>query len=426
MSLSSFEHPMKLAQKLWRIPRSITGAGVRQTLSILNEIVPLAIKEFPSGQKVLDWTIPQEWKVNKAYVKRLNGETVVDFDDHNLHLLGYSTPFAGIVSKNELASHIYTLPNQPNAIPYHTSYYTPRWGFCMEHERFLSMNDDKYEVCIDTELFDGFLTLADGFIQGESDDEVLFSTYVCHPMMANNELSGPIVQTMLYKWLANQAKPKYSYRFIYIPETIGSIVYLHHYGKELKEKTKAGFVITCVGDNGDFTYKKTRLGNRATDKVAQFALENTSHKVLNWFPTGSDERQYCSPAFDLPIGSITRSMYGMYPEYHTSLDNLDFISEEGLVGSFEIYKKIVNILENNHKYQNMCVGGEPQLGSRGLYHTLSGAVGVEESVQANLWVLAYADAEHDLIDISRLSGIDFEILNMAAKRLVEAGLIKIS
>lgn len=258
MSLSSFEHPMKLAQKLWRIPRSITGAGVRQTLSILNEIVPLAIKEFPSGQKVLDWTIPQEWKVNKAYVKRLNGETVVDFDDHNLHLLGYSTPFAGIVSKNELASHIYTLPNQPNAIPYHTSYYTPRWGFCMEHERFLSMNDDKYEVCIDTELFDGFLTLADGFIQGESDEEVLFSTYVCHPMMANNELSGPIVQTMLYKWLANQAKPKYSYRFIYIPETIGSIVYLHHYGKELKEKTKAGFVITCVGDNGDFTYKKNK------------------------------------------------------------------------------------------------------------------------------------------------------------------------
>lgn len=374
----------KLKEQLFPICRSITGNGLRESLKIISKEIPLNILEIPTGTKAFDWEVPKEWNIKDAYVKDLKGNKIIDFKKSNLHILGYSTPFQGIISHEELMEHIYTLPEIPEAIPYLTSYYKERWGFCLEHQRLKELNQDKYEIFIDSELKNGSMSIGEGFIKGKIDKEVLLSTYLCHPSMGNNELSGPIVQTLLYNWLLERKdKLKYSYRFLYLPETIGSITYLSLFGENLKKNVVAGYVINCIGDRGKFTYKKSRQGNSLADKAALNILNNLNEdfNLYEWFPAGSDERQYCSLGFNLPIGSLMRSMYGTYKEYHTSLDNLDFIPLEELYKSFEIYKKILMNIEINEKLEAVHKNCEPKLDKRGLYPTLGSQKETTDSIK---------------------------------------------
>lgn len=393
----------KLKEQLFPICRSITGNGLRESLKIISKEIPLNILEIPTGTKAFDWEVPKEWNIKDAYVKDLKGNKIIDFKKSNLHILGYSTPFQGIISHEELMEHIYTLPEIPEAIPYLTSYYKERWGFCLEHQRLKELNQDKYEIFIDSELKNGSMSIGEGFIKGKIDKEVLLSTYLCHPSMGNNELSGPIVQTLLYNWLLERKdKLKYSYRFLYLPETIGSITYLSLFGENLKKNIVAGYVINCIGDRGKFTYKKSRQGNSLADKAALNILNNLNEdfNLYEWFPAGSDERQYCSLGFNLPIGSLMRSMYGTYKEYHTSLDNLDFIPLEELYKSFEIYKKIIMNIEINEKLEAVHKNCEPKLDKRGLYPTLGSQKETTDSVKKRMYLWAFSDGYNDLIDIA--------------------------
>ena len=393
----------KLKEQLFPICRSITGNGLRESLKIISKEIPLNILEIPTGTKAFDREVPKEWNIKDAYVKDLKGNKIIDFKKSNLHILGYSTPFQGIISHEELMEHIYTLPEIPEAIPYLTSYYKERWGFCLEHQRLKELNQDKYEIFIDSELKNGSMSIGEGFIKGKIDKEVLLSTYLCHPSMGNNELSGPIVQTLLYNWLLERKdKLKYSYRFLYLPETIGSITYLSLFGENLKKNIVAGYVINCIGDRGKFTYKKSRQGNSLADKAALNILNNLNEdfNLYEWFPAGSDERQYCSLGFNLPIGSLMRSMYGTYKEYHTSLDNLDFIPLEELYKSFEIYKKIIMNIEINEKLEAVHKNCEPKLDKRGLYPTLGSQKETTDSVKKRMYLWAFSDGYNDLIDIA--------------------------
>lgn len=393
----------KLKEQLFPICRSITGNGLRESLKIISKEIPLNILEIPTGTKAFDWEVPKEWNIKDAYVKDLKGNKIIDFKKSNLHILGYSTPFQGIISLEELMEHIYTLPEIPEAIPYLTSYYKERWGFCLEHQRLKELNQDKYEIFIDSELKNGSMSIGEGFIKGKIDKEVLLSTYLCHPSMGNNELSGPIVQTLLYNWLLKRKdKLKYSYRFLYLPETIGSITYLSLFGENLKKNVVAGYVINCIGDRGKFTYKKSRQGNSLADKAALNILNNLNEdfNLYEWFPAGSDERQYCSLGFNLPIGSLMRSMYGTYKEYHTSLDNLDFIPLEELYKSFEIYKKIIMNIEINEKLEAVHKNCEPKLDKRGLYPTLGSQKETTDSVKKRMYLWAFSDGYNDVIDIA--------------------------
>ena len=393
----------KLKEQLFPICRSITGNGLRESLKIISKEIPLNILEIPTGTKAFDWEVPKEWNIKDAYVKGLKGNKIIDFKKSNLHILGYSTPFQGIISHEELMEHIYTLPEIPEAIPYLTSYYKERWGFCLEHQRLKELNQDKYEIFIDSELKNGSMSIGEGFIKGKIDKEVLLSTYLCHPSMGNNELSGPIVQTLLYNWLLERKdRLKYSYRFLYLPETIGSITYLSLFGENLKKNVVAGYVINCIGDRGKFTYKKSRQGNSLADKAALNILNNLNEdfNLYEWFPAGSDERQYCSLGFNLPIGSLMRSMYGTYKEYHTSLDNLDFIPLEELYKSFEIYKKIIMNIEINEKLEAVHKNCEPKLDKRGLYPTLGSQKETTDSVKKRMYLWAFSDGYNDLIDIA--------------------------
>jgi aminopeptidase-like protein/aminoglycoside N3'-acetyltransferase len=393
----------KLKEQLFPICRSITGNGLRESLKIISKEIPLNILEIPTGTKAFDWEVPKEWNIKDAYVKDLKGNKIIDFKKSNLHILGYSTPFQGIISHEELMEHIYTLPEIPEAIPYLTSYYKERWGFCLEHQRLKELNQDKYEIFIDSELKNGSMSIGEGFIKGKIDKEVLLSTYLCHPSMGNNELSGPIVQTLLYNWLLERKdKLKYSYRFLYLPETIGSITYLSLFGENLKKNVVAGYVINCIGDRGKFTYKKSRQGNSLADKAALNILNNLNEdfNLYEWFPAGSDERQYCSLGFNLPIGSLMRSMYGTYKEYHTSLDNLDFIPLEELYKSFEIYKKILMNIEINEKLEAVHKNCEPKLDKRGLYPTLGSQKETTDSIKKRMYLWAFSDGYNDVIEIA--------------------------
>ena len=393
----------KLKEQLFPICRSITGNGLRESLKIISKEIPLNILEIPTGTKAFDWEVPKEWNIKDAYVKDLKGNKIIDFKKSNLHILGYSTPFQGIISHEELMEHIYTLPEIPEAIPYLTSYYKERWGFCLEHQRLKELNQDKYEIFIDSELKNGSMSIGEGFIKGKIDKEVLLSTYLCHPSMGNNELSGPIVQTLLYNWLLERKdKLKYSYRFLYLPETIGSITYLSLFGENLKKNVVAGYVINCIGDRGKFTYKKSRQGNSLADKAALNILNNLNEdfNLYEWFPAGSDERQYCSLGFNLPIGSLMRSMYGTYKEYHTSLDNLDFIPLEELYKSFEIYKKILMNIEINEKLEAVHKNCEPKLDKRGLYPTLGSQKETTDSIKKRMYLWAFSDGYNEVIEIA--------------------------
>jgi aminopeptidase-like protein len=404
--------------RLWPLLRSITGDGVRQTIEILSEIIPLEIMEVPTGTKVFDWTVPKEWVVRDAYVLAPDGRRILDVNDNNLHLLNYSVGFRGTVSREELDKHLYSDPALPDAIPYVTSYYEPRWGFCISQNDRAELESGDYQVIIDCDHIDGSLTIAEAVLPGEDDAEVLFHTYTCHPSMANNELSGPLATAFLYLRLAQLPKRRLTYRFVFAPETIGAISYLSLRGEHLRKTLVAGYIVTCVGDDGAFTFKRSRLKNTLADRVTLYTLENSgaAHTVREFDPSnGSDERQYCSPGINLPVSSISRTIYGEYPEYHSSLDNRDYISFDALKESIDMLCRIIENLEKNARYQNLSPNGEPQLGRRGLYASL-GEKQVLDPVAALLWLLNYSDGENDLLNICEKSGFDLDTLFAAAER----------
>jgi aminopeptidase-like protein len=392
----------EFAKELWPINRSITGEGVRETLLQIKKHLPnLEVKSIPSGTSVFDWTIPREWSVNEAYIITPTGERICDFSKNNLHLLGYSTPFEGEVSLEELKEHLYTLPEQPNAIPYITSYYKERWGFCLSQEQFDNLEDGIYKVVIDTQSFDGVLNYGELIIPGKSEKEVFLSTSVCHPSMANNELSGLTVVTFLGKWLEQLSDREYTYRIIFVPETIGSITYLSINYEKMKRDIIAGFNVSCVGDDRAYSYLPSRNGSTISDDVAKHVLKWIDPNFIkhSWFDRGSDERQYCAPGIDLPVASIHRTKYVEYPEYHTSLDNLDdVVTAEGLNGGYWAIRKALEAIERNKKFK-VTVLCEPQLGKRGLYPTLSKKNSAKH-VRLMLNFISLCDGKTSLLDIA--------------------------
>ncbi len=411
-----------LLKRLFPICRSITGDGVRKTLKIIQEYIPIELYEVPTGKKVFDWVIPKEWNINDAYVMNEEGIKVIDFKKNNLHIVGYSVPVDKEVSLSDLQDHLYSLPDQPEAIPYVTSYYKPRWGFCIKHSKRENLKEGKYYVYIDSELKDGHLTYGELLIHGKNNEEVFLSTYVCHPSMANNELSGPIVTTFLSKWILKKPR-RYSYRIIFIPETIGSLTYLSQNISEMKKKVIAGFNVTCVGDDKNYSYLPTRYGNTYADKVALNVLSNKHPEFTRYtfLDRGSDERQYNAPGIDLPVCSLMRSKYLEYPEYHTSLDNLSLVSKEGLAGSYDLLKESLITIENNYIYKIRCLG-EPQLGKRGLFPTLS-SKSRRKYTRNMINFIAYADGTNDLIDISNIINIPVWDLYPIIEKLRKSNLL---
>lgn len=416
----------QLAERMFPICRSIMGNGFRHSLRIIKEIIPeIKVHEVPSGTQVFDWTVPNEWNCTGGGIYRLNGEKIIDFEDSNLHILGYSTPIDKIISREELFQHIYTQPEQPDIIPYVTSYYKERWGFCMSEKQKYTLNDEKYHVVIESTLEPGYLTYGDLLIPGDCEDEILFSTYLCHPSMANNELSGPVLQTELIKYIKMLPKYHYSYRFVFIPETIGSITYCCLNLNELQKKVQAGFVLSCVGDDRTYSYIESKYANTLADRVIQNVLKfhYPDYKRYSFLRRGSDERQYNSVGVDLPVCGFCRSKYGEYPEYHTSADNMDLISPEGLQGAYDVMVKVIETLENNYHYQIVCKG-EPQLGKRGLYPTIS-QKGTYDAIRAMTHFIAYADGRNDLIQISNIIGVPTTELIVIKNKLIENSLLTI-
>lgn len=411
----------KWATDLFPINRSITGQGVRDTLKYLKAILPdLSLNNFSSGDVVFDWVIPDEWDVQEAFIEDENGKKVIDFKINNLHLVGYSEPVDCWLTLDELNSYLYSLPEKPNAIPYITSYYKKKWGFCLSHNQRAGLLDVKYHVVIKSKFFKGQLDYGELIIKGKSQKEVLFSTYICHPSMANNELSGLVLTAGLAEYVASLKELNYTYRFLFIPETIGSIAYLSKYWEYMKQNTIAGYVVTCVGDNLTYSFLPSRTGNTFADKIAKFVLDNYVETYIEYsfLQRGSDERQYCHPLIDLPVASIMRSKYGTFEEYHTSLDNLDFISADGLQGSFKIYIKVIEIIERNKIFKPITFC-EPQLGKRGLYNITS-----NDDANYLINFLAYIDGNKDLIDISNLIETDMFSNYDVIDSLLEFNLIK--
>jgi aminopeptidase-like protein len=392
----------KLAKKLWQLNRSITGEGVKRTLSILKELNPsLTIYNVPSGTKVFDWEIPLEWHVNDAYILTPCGKKICDFKKNNLHLVGYSVPVKKKLSFEELQKNLHSIPEQPNAIPYITSYYEERWGFCISQNERDMLKEGEYQVFIDTKLFNGSLTYGEILIKGESDKEIYLSTYICHPSMANNELSGIVVASYIANWLCQNKNNRFSYRFVFVPETIGSITYLSKHYVHLKKKVIAGFNISCIGDERSYSYLPSRNGNTISDKVAKHVLKwiDSNYITYSWLERGSDERQYCAPGIDLPIASILRTKYAEYPEYHTSLDNLDnVVTPKGLEGGYLALRKAIELIEKNNIYK-VNVLCEPQMSRRGLYPTLS-KKSSKNQTELIMNFISYCDGGHSLLDIA--------------------------
>lgn len=414
-----------LCDKMFPICRSITGDGVRETFKILKSVYAnMKIYEVPSGTSVFDWTVPKEWNIRTAAIENSNGDKIVDFKKNNLHVMGYSLPVDKIVSLEELKKIIYTQPDQPDVIPYVTSYYKERYGFCMSENQKKSLIEDDYHIFIDSELENGSLTYGEIIIPGESEQEVFLSTYICHPSMANNELSGPSVAIHLAKWLNSLPKRRYTYRIIFIPETIGSITYLSRNIDIMKKNIIAGWNISCVGDDRIFSYVKSRYGNTLADRVTKNVLQfyYPEYKTYSFLCRGSDERQYNAPGIDLPVCAICRSKYGEYPEYHTSKDDMSLISPNGLQGAYEVYQQCIETLEHNATYQIQCLC-EPQLGKRGLYPMLS-RKGSYDVVRAMTDFIAYADGTNDLINISDIIGVPVKRLIPIVTKLMDNQLLK--
>jgi aminopeptidase-like protein len=414
----------QLAKELWPICRSITGNGVRETLSIIKRHLPnLKTFEVPTGTQCFDWTVPKEWNIRDAFVIDPDGNKIIDFKISNLHVVGYSTPVNKKLSLEELKEHLYTLPEQPDAIPYITSYYSPHWGFCLTQTQFEQLKEGEYHVVIDSDLEDGHLTYAELLIPGESDQEIFLSTYVCHPSLANNELSGPTVTTFLAKWLLEQPQLKYSYRIIFIPETIGSLTYLSRHADELKKNVVAGFNITCIGDDRDYSYIPSRDENTLSDKVAKHVLRHVapSYKTYPFIESGSDERRYCAPGIDLPIACLMRTKYNHYPEYHTSLDDLTLVTPKGLQGGYEVLRRCIEVLEKNEvlKLNVIC---EPQLGKRGLYPNLSTKQS-NQMVSNMMNYISYCDGILSNIEIAQKINVPLWGLYEIIQNLKDANLL---
>lgn len=413
----------ELAERLYPVCRSITGNGVRETLSILNENIPVSITEVPTGTKVLDWEIPDEWNISDAWVKNTEGEKIVDFKKLNLHVLNYSVPVDKKIKLNELKEHLYTIPEYPEWVPYRTSYYNRQWGFCLSHNQFENLQDEEYLVNIDAELKPGSLTYGEVFIPGKSKKEVLFSCHVCHPSLCNDNLSGIVLATKLAD-VIRKADLHYSYRFLFIPGTIGSITWLSRNEDKL-HNIKHGLVLTLLGDSTPFQYKKSRQGKAEIDQIMEYVLsKKNGTKILEFSPYGYDERQFCSPGFNLPVGRLSRTPFDEFPEYHTSADNLDFIGAENLSESLSLLLEIITIIESNKRYINLQPKGEPQLGKRGLYKSVGGQRQQKEYQMALLWLLNFSDGNHSLLDIAVKSGIEFEIILMGANELINTDLLK--
>ena len=412
-----------LLRELFPLCRSITGDGVRETLRVLQRSVPLQVHEVATGTPALDWNVPQEWNIRDAYVMDARGERVVDFQRCNLHVVGYSEPVDLELTLDELQSHLHSLPDQPDAIPYITSYYQRRWGFCLSHREREALAPGRYRVRIDSELSDGSLTYGELLLPGATEQEIFLSTYVCHPSMANNELSGPVVTAMLAEWLAS-APRRYSYRIVFIPETIGALVYLSRNLAVLRERTIAGFNITCVGDERAHSFLPSRRGGTLADRAALCVLRQCYPGFVEYtyLDRGSDERQYCSPGVDLPVVSMMRTKYGEYPEYHTSLDDARLVTAAGLQGGFDALRDAIELLEHNRVYRATAVG-EPQLGRRGLYPTL-GTKHTGRHVREILDFLSYADGEHDLIGILERTQMRIERATEIASDLLRVDLIE--
>lgn len=413
-----------LAKRLYPICRSITGDGVRETLHILQEYVPLTISEVPTGTPVFDWVVPNEWNIREAWVKNSVGEKIIDFAEHNLHILNYSIPIHATLPLSELKQHLYSISDQPQVIPYRTSYYQPNWGFCISHDQLESLQDDDYEVYIDSSLEAGALTYAEYFLPGGSEKEFIFSTHICHPSLANDNLSGIALLVLLIREM-QQLDLRYSYRFLFVPGTIGAITWLASNERKLPN-IQGGLVASLLGDGGKFHYKESRHGDGLIDRAAKHLLDdlNVEHEVLPFSPYGYDERQYASPGINLAVGSLTRSTYGSYPQYHTSADNLELIRPEYLAESFEIYSGIIDLLEKNHRYLNLSPMGEPQLGRRGLYDAIGGENDQKTMQMALLWVLNMSDGHHDVIDIAKKSNLPLSFIIKACDLLLKKSLLR--
>lgn len=410
--------------RLFPICRSLTGDGVRETLRILGGQLPgLVVHEVPSGTQAFDWTVPDEWNIRAARLTGPGGETIVDFARHNLHVVGYSEPVDREMSLDELQPHLHSLPGQPDAIPYVTSYYRRTWGFCLPHRLRESLRPGRYRVRIDSALQPGSLSYGEWILPGATDREIFLSTYICHPSMANNELSGPVVATWLARWIASQPR-RHTFRLVFIPETIGSIVYLSRNLAAMKAAVVAGFNLSCVGDDRCFSYLPSRNGRTLADRVAKHVLAHIApgHVAYTYRDRGSDERQYCAPGVDLPVCSMLRSKFGRYPEYHTSLDDLTVVTPGGLAGSLRAHQLAVECLERNETLENTVLC-EPQLGRRGLYPTVS-KHGSAASARDMMDLLAYSDGAHDLLAIADLIGKPLWEIGEAAGKLKQAGLLR--
>lgn len=412
------------AVEIYPICRSITGNGVRKTLRAIGTHIDLNIHEVPTGTEVFDWTIPREWNIRDAYIKNKRGEKILDFAHSNLHVMSYSLPVRKRISLAELKQHVYTLPDQPDRIPYRTSYYAENWAFCMPHRLFEGLRDETYEVVIDSTLEDGYLTYGEYLHQGESEDEFLLSAHVCHPSLANDNCSGVALLTHLAKRMAG-LRTRYTYRFLFAPGTIGAITWLAR-NEDRCQRIKHGLVVSMVGDGGGPTYKKSRRGHSEIDRAVVHAMHHSglAPTILEFSPYGYDERQYCSPGFNLPVGLFQRSKFGEIPEYHTSGDNLEFIAPNHLSQSYGLIAETIDIVENNEVYCNTMPKCEPQLGRRGLYGPVGGDKGAAAANMAMLWILNLSDGMHSLLDIAERGSLPFSVIRDAARQLYRSGLLR--
>ncbi|MDH0124719.1 DUF4910 domain-containing protein [Brucella intermedia GD04153] len=412
----------ELAARLYPLCRSLAGDGVRETLAIIGEHLPLTVHQVPSGTPLYDWKAPQEWIIREAYIADMNGNRVVDFARHNLHVVNFSAGVRARMPLGALKAHIHTLPDQPDLIPYRTCYHAEGWGFCMAHREFLAMQDGDYDVVIDAERRDGFLTFGEFIHRGETDETFILSAHLCHPSLANDNCSGLALLAHLGEVLQSR-RTRLTYRLLFGPATFGALAWLQQNEAHLG-LVRHGLVLSCVGDAGGPNYKRSRRGDAEIDRIMGHVLAGRADAALHDFwPYGYDERQFCSPGFDLPVGMFQRSLYGTFPEYHTSADNLDFIKPEYLDQSFNLVMQAIEIAERNWRPVNLSPKGEPQLGRRGLYGSTGGDSRSAQNAMALLWVLNLADGEHSMLDIAERAKLPFATLADAADQLRDAGLL---